>query len=738
MCHAPSRGQRKAVRHRYRLILPVLALLLPPSCPAQEQQLDFNSYYRFPASVGVEYQMLTPFAQYARGYTVFQADLGIRVPIPSLPFLQPTLELGLLRFDSLDLADPLRWDHTHYYGALGLVAAHRFARNFEVGAELLVGLSESVFPDLVEEAVAPAIGQPNLLVQLGGRIVLDPSFGFSVELHPNLKYIRGLGLLHDFDGLVLGIGFSGHFRFGQDPDAASALIRAVRFDEIDLPVAFAAMQSYYVQQPLGTVRITNTDRQPLRDVQVSFLQPGYMDSRTLCETIPELKSGESWEVDLHATFNDEVFRTEGVKPLTGEVAVSYTLRQRAVDQKESVSYDLQDKTALMWNDDRKVAAFITPQDGALRNYASFIRTATKDSVVPGASDALQYAMQVYHALGELGLLYQPDPTAPFALLQGNPQVVDSVSLPRDTLHRATGDCDDLTVLYCAMVEAVGKESAFITVPGHIYAAVNTGVAARDWATVHPDRGMTIVAQDTVWVPVEITMIGKGTFLDAWRRGMAEYAALDSDPQKRRLYLTREAHAVYRSVGLKETDLGLQYGDKAAIARGFAGDIGALVDLLLADARKEAEASGTPRAWNRLGIRSSEYGRYEPAEGAFRKALAKDPACLSAEINLANLLFLRKDYGGALGGFQSSYDKLVAGQQAGGATAQRLLVSISKAYYQLERYDEATAAFASASAIDPEKVQEYAYLAQRNGGGAGVRAAEVRDPSCDVLFEEQDP
>jgi len=81
---------------------------------------------------------------------------------------------------------------------------------------------------------------------------------------------------------------------------------------------------------------------------------------------------------------------------------------------------------------------------------------------------------------EVGVLYQVDPTSPFTEVQENPMVVDSISLPRDTLKRITGDCDDLTVLFCSIFETVGVETGFITVPGHIYAAFNTGEQAREY------------------------------------------------------------------------------------------------------------------------------------------------------------------------------------------------------------------------------------------------------------------
>jgi hypothetical protein len=183
------------------------------------------------------------------------------------------------------------------------------------------------------------------------------------------------------------------------------------------------------------------------------------------------------------------------------VIVTYSSQGRPAEQRQSVSYDLHDKTALTWDDDRKVAAFITPADSALRNYTSFIRQACKEEVVPGFSKQLQEAMQIYKALEVLGCLYQSDPKSPFTEVQDNPMVVDSISLPRDTLKRITGDCDDLTVLYSSLAETVGIESGFITVQGHIFAAVNTGVSAREYEQVHHERDMTINVDGEMWIPV---------------------------------------------------------------------------------------------------------------------------------------------------------------------------------------------------------------------------------------------
>ncbi len=714
------------------LLLTACVLLAPTLAFPQTQEQDFNSYYRFPLSLGVEYQSLSPFGAYGSQFNIFDLSVAVRMPLPPIPLLQPVAKAGMMLFDSQDPADPLRWDHTHWYGALGMDVAHRFAKNFEVGGEALAGFSAAVFPDLLPDE--GAVGTLNLLFELGGRIALNPSFSFSIDVHPYLRYLVSLSPLRDFDGLIFGIGFAGSFRFGQDPDAPTAVIRAIRFDKVVIPALFAAMQSYYVKHPAGSVTITNTESQRITDLTVSFMQAGYMDSPTVAASIPEIKAGESRTIDLFASFNEEVFRTEGVTPLTGEVIASYKLNGKAADQSQSVTYDLHDKSAITWEDDQKVAAFITPADSALRNYSSFIRQACKEETLSGGNGQLQLAVQIFQALGEIGCLYQADPALPFTRVQGDPMVVDSVSLPRDTLKRITGDCDDLTVLFCSLLESAGTETGFITVPGHIYAAFNTTVAGRDYARLHPERGMTINLDGELWIPVEITLIGKTGFMEAWRKGSEEWTAYDGNAEKRRLYRTRVCQDLYRPVGLKETDLGLQYGRKENIIAGFRKDLDRFVETVTGEARAAAAKSGKKQDFNRLGILYAELGRYGPAEESFSRALTIDAGFEPARLNLGNILYLKKDYAAALARYQDFYRALERRNEGSSTTGLKVLLNMSKACYEMAKYPEAQQYFARAQAIDADQVKQFAYLAERRTDEA--RAAEQPDPAQKLIFLEE--
>jgi hypothetical protein len=698
-------------------VLLLFLILLRAAVPSHGQQaaIDLNSYYKFPLSIGVEYQSLSPLVT------------SIRWPLPFLPVLQPTLRGGMMRFDSQSQGEPLKWDHIDVYGQLGLEYAHRFAKNFEVGANLFAGVSESLYSNLDPEA-AGLVGNSNLQLDAGARISLDPSYNFTIELHPNLRYVLSLGELPDFNGLLLGFGFSASFRFGQDPDAPQAQVRAIRFEKASIPNAFAALQSWYVKNRIGTVTLVNTEKASLTDVEVSYYQKSFMDSPTPGAKIAELKPGQSVEADLFALFNDKVFEVEGVTPLSGEVIVSYKLQGRPVEQRQPVSFDLYDKRAIVWDDDRKVSALITADDSALKNYGGYIRQTCKDETTPGFSDALQLSMQVFEALGELGCLYQANTLLPFTKVQGNPAVVDTVHLARETLKSGLGDCSDLTVAFNSILESLAVDTGFITVPGHIYAAVNTKVAPRDYRKVHPDRGMTLEVNGELWVPVEITLIGKAGFMEAWRKGVEEWTTLESTPKSRAFYVTKQARELYRPVGLKELDLGLQYGSKEALVGSFKTDRDKLMDLIAADQLASAKTSGKKADWNKAGILYAQFLQYEKARQAFMAALAMDPKYASASINLGNLLFLQKRYDEALAAYQNARK----GQE--GKTLQLLLINISRVYYQKESYAQAKDFYAQAVNVDAEAAKEYAYLAEK--GAEGARAAEQSDPGRQILFSEE--
>ena len=98
--------------------------------------------------------------------------------------------------------------------------------------------------------------------------------------------------------------------------------------------------------------------------------------------------------------------------------------------------------------------------------------------------------------------------------------VDFLQFPYQTLVYHGGDCDDLTILNCSLLEAIGIDTAFITVPGHIYMAFDSGLTVEEGRS-KLDKGYYIEAYGKIWCPIEITL-SQDTFGLAWTYGAREW------------------------------------------------------------------------------------------------------------------------------------------------------------------------------------------------------------------------
>ena len=712
----------------------ILISLCPIGAQDSENLIDYNRVYRSPLSIGVEAQFSTPMAMFGTDY---QGDFSLldvsalgRISLNRIPQLQPLTRLGLTMMDSTDTA-AAKFRNTRFYMAGGLGYTHKFSKQLEAGADLELGVGYSVFPEL-DPVGHTSYGAWHFQASLGGRAAFNPSYNFSIDLHPSLRYFRSFSPLERFNGFTLNLGLSAHYRFGTDPDDPEAEIKSIQFREPRIDDMFAAMQSYYVNNPFGEVTIVNTEKYPLTGLEVTFYQPGYMNIPATISELETLEPGESVTVPVTAAYDRGIFDLEGVTPLTGEIAVNYTLRTRSATQSIPVNYDLYDKNSMTWNDDRKVAAFITSGDSALANFMSYLKSTTRDVVNPGYSEAVQTAIQAFYGLTEIGCVYQRDPTLSYEDAKGNTLMVDSVNLPRETLSKLTGDCDDLTVLFNSVMESSGIQTAFITVPGHIYSAFNTGIPAKDYKLVHPDKSMTIAIDDSLWVPLEITFIGEDDFLTAWRAGAEEFLRFVDDGDNLGLYFTSDAQQIYRPVGFRESDLGLQYGDRTRVVADFRTEVDKVTGLIMDAYKSTAEDQGNKGSYNTYGIVCARFNALDRAEQAFNNALALDRNYISPKVNLANVYYLREEYPNALRLFHDAERILRENGNDSSSAYARIILNISRTYYEMESFDLAAEYSARLKEINPAMADRYSYLADAGGG----RAADLsQSPGIQFLEEE---
>jgi hypothetical protein len=130
------------------------------------------------------------------------------------------------------------------------------------------------------------------------------------------------------------------------------------------------------------------------------------------------------------------------------------------------------------------------------------------------------AMLIFDALITSGIRYVPDPNNPYYDINSH-QAIDNLKYPRETLLQSAGDCDDLSVLYCSLLEALGIKTKLIDVPKHLFMMFDTEIPEEQGYKIHSDKLMYAVIDKTIWIPVEVTKLDAG-FMEAWQAAARKY------------------------------------------------------------------------------------------------------------------------------------------------------------------------------------------------------------------------
>ena len=193
------------------------------------------------------------------------------------------------------------------------------------------------------------------------------------------------------------------------------------------------------------------------------------------------------------------------------------------------------RSALIWDDNAKLASFITPNEDVVAGFALRVLAGLEDAggagggrgasggrgAIPAGiasvSPRMLRAMRLADAMGRYGINYVEDPRSPFSEVHGAQQAVDTVRFPRQTLYYRSGDCDDTSALLASLYEAAGLDTAIVTTPGHVMIAVDTQEPVSNAWMFETSGTMAIPHDGTLWIPVETTVVNRG-FAVAWQEG----------------------------------------------------------------------------------------------------------------------------------------------------------------------------------------------------------------------------
>ena len=127
-------------------------------------------------------------------------------------------------------------------------------------------------------------------------------------------------------------------------------------------------------------------------------------------------------------------------------------------------------------------------------------------------------MLLFEALNAHGIKYAKDASTPYSQVRGDRSAVDNIQYPSELLQSKMGDCDDCTVLYCALLENLDIPTALIDHPNHILMMFDSGITEDRYFGFSLDEDRYVERDGRFWIPIEVTKLGEGSFMEAWELG----------------------------------------------------------------------------------------------------------------------------------------------------------------------------------------------------------------------------
>jgi transglutaminase-like putative cysteine protease len=261
---------------------------------------------------------------------------------------------------------------------------------------------------------------------------------------------------------------------------------------------------------LARTVVTNTGDTPVRDLRIEYAVSGYVASTSVGE-YPVVLPGQTVRDYCYPVFDGEQMAAiESETP--AELLVTYecdgmdrpvTASERFdfLGHNEWVRTGLPEEQCLTfqdWHDnDEFLAVFVTHKDPATQALAKQLTGGVFTATDDGVEDALS---GIYYGLRDAPFRYVTE-----AESYWTDGFAQHVQLPRETIAYRSGNCVDLSVLFAALLEAVGVKTYVTLSTGHCQVCVEL-----------PERG-TIV-------PIEATMVddSESTLQDAYDAGFAWY------------------------------------------------------------------------------------------------------------------------------------------------------------------------------------------------------------------------
>jgi len=455
---------------------------------------------------------------------------------------------------------------------------------------------------------------------------------------------------------------------------------------LEMKDVFSHAYEFYETRGIGRIRLANNTCEPISGIKVSFMIKEFMDLPWEME-IDGLPPNMDRELDLKAVFNDNILNSDEYIQVKAEIKVLYYKDNEARAINISHRVNIYEKHHIKWDEKKRFAAFITPNDAMLLEFVRSIMAQYGD-----AFDNIQRAAVVFEALGVTGLTYVKEQGGSSQMTSGMTDSNDHVQYPRETLHRKSGDCDDLVALYAAALETIGIKTLVVGNPEHMLIMFSSGIA--DDGSGYTMDGMFVVHEGRLWIPVETTLVGH-SFIRAWEEGSRKFHAFQGNNST--LLDVHDSWETFKPTALPASFWEPDRVSREVIEERFRDELKTLRKIVVQFRGKKyvdilSEDPDDMNALMQLAIIKARAGETQEAFKILLKLLKIDPKNAAALNNIGNIHFLEGRYEDARDAYKMAAD--LEPQDA------FIWVNLARCCQWLNLIPEARDCFSKARALNP--------------------------------------
>lgn len=412
---------------------------------------------------------------------------------------------------------------------------------------------------------------------------------------------------------------------------------------------FPLLYTIYKNNPLGTITINNNETAEIRNVVVKFRSEGYTASELECGRIKLIHKHRSEGLSLSADFNDKILRFSESGQISGEVIVEYEILGDKRIATIPVTVPVYNRNTVRWFDPAMISSFVSTNSQEVLELSKYIVGVARNHVRSGLNRNLQFSMYLFEGISNCGIAYENTSDTPYDSVHLDPQILDYVQYPYQTISYRSGDKDDVGILFMSMLESVGISASFIPVQDDFIVAVLLGDDSNSLRNMFDGTDRLLIIDDQIWLPLSMSQIGNG-FIKSWSRGVKLIQdAIDNDEDIDFVVLS-DAWQMYPPSNFSTGESNLKMPSEKILSATVENVLSQYINQefgpKITDVLMRIKTEGaSPELYNQLGMLYVRAGLYQNAMAVYE--VSAKMGSIPAMNNLGNICTLQKDYNAAM-------------------------------------------------------------------------------------------